>query len=271
MTPALYSIEAGMKLRLQQNAPNETIPDAVCGGCQKVLMRMISKGAALRAEQVAKEQHRLILWKSRVSLVKQAKLLQMQKSFAEAAIAYEKYLRVLEVVYEANAGELTPELFKNEARSPEITVIASVYWDLMRIYDTNPRQAERQRKAGEKLALFLRYSPIFPQVTRKAESLSRTAKNPEAFKHFLKISRANRPRCFIATAAFDGVRTETVEQLCQFRDQTLRSSAVGRYFIFCYYKISPGLAHFLDQHPSLKPYIRSLLARLASATKKDLE
>ncbi len=217
----------------------------------------------MRAEAQAKEQNRMLLWRNRVGLVKQAKNHLAQKNLSEAAVAYEKYLRVLVIIYELPGGGLTPDLFKADAKSQELTVIASVYWDLLRIYDQNSKYFDRQNKAGEKLALFVRYTPIFGHIMRKAESQSRTAKNPEAFKRFLRLSNASRPRCFIATAAFEGQRTETVEALCEFRDQYLKLTPHGRAMILVYYRFSPHIATLLDRHPAFKPSTRELLKWLA--------
>ncbi len=261
--PSLVRIDSGMKLRLQESAQVNPIPEAVCDGCFKIFTKLISKGAVLRSENKAKEQNRLTLWRNRVQLVKQAKAFLAQQNFSDAAVAYEKYLRVLEIIYEQKPGELSPDLFKNEARSQEMTVIASVYWDLMRIYDTHTRYADRQLKAGEKLAQFVRFTPIYPQIMRKAESQSRTAKNPAAFKKFLSKSQSYRPRCFIATSAFDGCRTESVHSLCLFRDIYLKKSRLGRRFVFGYYKISPALAACLDNYPSCKPAVRRVLNWIA--------
>jgi hypothetical protein len=262
--PSLVKIEAGMKLRLQQHAKINPAPDQVCDGCFKMMARMVSKGAALRQEQQSKEQNRLMLWKNRVGLVKQAKTFINQKNFSEAAISFEKYLRVLELVYDVKPGQLKPDLFKGEVKSQEMTVITSVYWDLMRVYDTNPRYTDRQNKAAEKLAEFARFTPIFPHIMRKAEVQTRSAKHPDAFKRFIKLSNSRRPRCFIATAAFDGERTETVEALCTFRDERLKASRFGRKLIYAYYRVSPSIAAGLDRAPALKPAARAFLKVLAT-------
>jgi hypothetical protein len=257
MVPNLREIEPGMRLRLQQHANISPAPEKVCEGCFKMMSKMVSKGAALRAEAQAKEQNRLLLWKSRVALIKQAKQYVAQKNFADAAVSYEKYLKVLEIVYDLKPGGLKPDLFKND-RGQEMTVITSVYWDLMRVYDSNDRYKERQMKAAEKLAEFARFTPIFPQIMRKAESQTRTARNPDAFKKFVKVSNSKRPRCFIATSAFE-YRSPEVEALCRFRDETLKHSRVGRRFICGYYRVSPAIASWLDRHPSLKPMARRAL------------
>ncbi len=261
--PSLVAIEAGMKLRLQQNAKVSTVPERVCEGCYGMLAKLVSKGAALRAEAAAKEQNRLMLWRNRVSLIKQAKLNLAQKNFAEAAVSFEKYLRVLEIVHDLKPGGLKPELFRGAAKSQELTVITSVYWDLMRVYDSSSNYADRQMKAAEKLAEFARFTPIYGHIMRKAESQVRVAKNQAAFKHFLKTSNAKRPRCFIATSAFDSYTDDTVIALCRLRDERLKRSHLGRHFVYVYYRVSPALARTLDRHESLKPAARLILRQAA--------
>lgn len=257
--PTLKLIEPGMRLRIAQNAKVNPVPEQVCDGCHAMMMKLVSKGAALRAEQSAKEQNRLMLWKNRVGLIRQAKMHLTKKNFADAAVAFEKYIRVLEIVYDLKPGGLTPDLFKGQVKSQELTVITSVYWDLMRVYDSNANYKDRQMKAAEKLADFARYTPIYGHIMRKAEAQTRGSRNPEAFKRFLKLSNAKRPRCFIATSAFESYTDETVMKLAQIRDQRLKQTRVGRKFVYAYYRYSPGLAAKLDRHPSLKPATRAVL------------
>jgi uncharacterized membrane protein YkvA (DUF1232 family) len=262
---SLSPIESGMRLRLQTEANVISVPDQVCAGCHSQLGRLVSKGAVLRAEQQAREQNRLTLWRNRVQLVKQAKQYLSQKNYADAAVAYEKYVRVLEIIYDVKPGELSPDHLRKQGRTQELTVVTSVFWDLMRIYDTHPTYRDRQQKAAEKLSSFIRFTPIFPQIMRKAEAQVRQAKNPEVFRKFLKSASANRPRCFIATAAYDGQLTPTVETLCRFRDEFLEHGRLGRRLVRLYYATSPGVAEALDRHPSLKPAVRKLLTRIAES------
>jgi hypothetical protein len=262
----LVRVEAGLKLRLQEDGTINPVPNEVCEDCLRSFARLVSKGAVLRAEAEAKEQNRLSLWRNRVNLVKQAKQLMAQKQYSDAAISYEKYLRILEIIYEKNPGGLTPETFKNSKK--ELTIIASVYWDLVRIYDVNPRYSDRQLLAAEKLADFARFTPVFPNILRKAEAQTRSAKNPAAFKRFLGLVNHKRARCFIATSAFDGQRTQEIEILCRFRDQLLKRQAWGRRFVWAYYKVSPAVAEYLDANPKLKPATRKVLSLLAKCVGK---
>ncbi len=263
----LLRVESGLKLRLQEEGSISSVPNEACEACHLEFSKMISRSAMVRAESAAKEDNRLQLWRSRVNLVKQGKLLMQTRKFAEAAAAYEKYLRVLEIVYDRKTNDLSPQLFSNQARKQEIMVISSVYWDLMRIYDTSARYGDRQRRAAEKLAEFARFTPVFANIARKAESQVRNAKNKDAYKYFLKLINASRPRCFIATSAFDG-RSPEVIQLCHFRDGFLSHRPWGRSFIFQYYRHSPRLAEFLDAHPSMKPPVRKVLRAVANCVAK---
>lgn len=267
--PALISIDAGMRISLQANAKLATVPESVCGGCHGILSKMISMGAVLRSQEAAKEQNRLMLWRNRVALVKKAKNHLAQREWAESAIFFEKYLRVLELVYDKKQGELSPDLFSTESRKQEMTVVASVYWDLMRIYDQSPRYKDRQIAASAKLSEFIRFTPIYGHVMRKAESLARTAKSPDVFRNFLKTSNKTRPRCFIASAAFEGAPDPTIDILRVYRDRVLRRHPVGRRLTRIYYRVSPPIARLVDRGPGfVRAALRFLLIRLADRIKQ---
>lgn len=258
----LHSVPADLVMKMQ--AAGSPVPPDVCVGCMTEIQRTIaaSSGGVLMAQERAKEQHRLQLWGSRVQLVKQARNFMTQKKYAEAAGSYEKYIKIMEIVFECKKGELKPELFKEKARHTELTVVASVYWDLLRIYDMSDRYADRQANCARQLANFIRFTPIYPDIIRKAEIFQRTAKNPGVVKQFLKTSSETRPRCFVATAAFESPYALEVQTLRHFRDQRLRKNYFGRKFIFYYYKHSPKIATRLDKHTWAKPAVRAALRAL---------
>jgi hypothetical protein len=263
---SLVPVDAGLKLRMQADGGLENIPIQICQNCIGKFSVTLSQGAILRKELQAKEQNRMMLWRSRVNLVKQAKTFMNQKNFSDAAVTYEKYLRVLEIVYEKKSGELVPDLFNNEARRSEMTVITSVYWDLMRIYDSSPKHLDRLEKSADKLAAFARFTPIYSSIIRRAEAEVRSAKNPKAFKRFLSKSQSLRARCFIATSAFE-YESPTVLTLCDFRDQILLKNFFGRKFVDFYYLVSPSIAAKLDRYSVFKPLIRLILLTFSSFLK----
>jgi hypothetical protein len=63
--------------------------------------------------------------------------------------------------------------------------------------------------------------------------------------------------CFIATAAYGTPMAEQVQILREFRDEYLLTNPVGRALVDVYYRVSPPIAEFITEHPSLKPIVRA--------------
>lgn len=212
------------------------------------------------AEQLQqREAHKQKLWGNRLVLVKQGSMLVKLHLFGEAAVSYEKYLRILELIYDSKPNGLTPALFKNSARTAELSVIAGIYWDLVRIYDTNSAYLSRQKMMAEQLAKFSIYTPLHQEIMRKAQIFQKNCKQPDVISKMIASSSKAKTRCFIATAAFESSMAVEVQTLRFFRDQSLRGTWLGRQFIFYYYKYSPYVACFLDKHSSFKPVVRGFL------------
>jgi hypothetical protein len=66
--------------------------------------------------------------------------------------------------------------------------------------------------------------------------------------------------CFIATAAYGTPMAEEIQILRDFRDEYLLTNLVGEAFVEFYYRVSPPIAEFITEHPSLKPIVRAGLA-----------
>lgn len=205
------------------------------------------------------ESYKKKLWESRVAFVKKGSVLVQGRMFGEAAIVYEKYLKILELIYDCKQNELKPEMFKNSSRLAELSVITAVYWDLVRIYDSNKAYLPRQKKAAEQLIQFSNYTPLYAQIVKKAELFQKVSKNPEVIRHLISVSTKKSARCFIATSAFESADAFEVKALRIYRDENLLNSNLGQRFIFIYYKYSPAIACFMDKHTYLKAPIRLVL------------
>jgi len=73
--------------------------------------------------------------------------------------------------------------------------------------------------------------------------------------------------CFIATAAYGTPMAKEIEILREFRDKYLMTNPVGKGLVEFYYRVSPPIAEFITEHPSLKPIVRSgLLPVVAMST-----
>ncbi len=73
-----------------------------------------------------------------------------------------------------------------------------------------------------------------------------------------EVEAAQGGGCFIATSAH-GPDDSSVETLRAFRDSHLATNGIGSGFISAYYKLSPPVAGFIDDHPALKPVVRAAL------------
>lgn len=270
ISDTFVAIEPGMRVALQE-AGEANLPDQVCASCFGTLNGSVSQGLKLRMERDTREKNKMLVWKNRVHLIKNARVMMNQKSYSEAAVQYEKYIRVLEVVYNLKKGELSPAVFNNSARSKELTVLASVYWDLVRIYDTSPRYGDRMSHATVKLAQFLQFSPMYPDIMKKAEQFAKTCRNPNVMRQFLKSTRASRGPCFIATSAFANT-PHAVELLIlrRFRDQILRPHRAGRNLIWIYYRLSPPVAQWIGASPRKSRCARWFLTKFAARISKNL-
>ncbi|MEQ1721537.1 MAG: CFI-box-CTERM domain-containing protein [Pseudobdellovibrio sp.] len=258
--PEIYPVEAQLRDRIHKLDPGFPIADQMCKSCLNDLRKKAyGSGGMLLAQERAKEDRKKLLWQSRVSLIKKGHALMANKLYSEAAVSYEKYLRVLELVFDCKPGLLNPESLKESAKTAELTIIVGVYWDLLRIYDSSDQYADRQKHAALQLAKFINYTPVFPDIMKKAQKFLATAKHPEVVKSFIGNAKKKRTRCFVATSAFESPTSLEVQFLRVYRDQTLKNSYSGRKFILFYYKISPSIASFLDQQTWLKPFVRAIL------------
>lgn len=79
------------------------------------------------------------------------------------------------------------------------------------------------------------------------------------FSDFDDISLTCPGGCFIATAAYGSYLDPHVETLRKFRDDYLLTNPVGEGLVSLYYKMSPPMATFIDEHPALKPVVRVAL------------
>ena len=74
--------------------------------------------------------------------------------------------------------------------------------------------------------------------------------------------------CYIATMAYGDYDHPQVMELRKFRDEFLRKTLFGRYFIRIYYKYSPLLVVKLKDKPKINALIRRCLDQLIKSIRK---
>lgn len=258
--PEIYPVELALRERIRKLDPGFEVNNEMCRACMNdIRKRALGAGGLLMAQDRAAGDRKKRLWQSRIPLIKKGHALMANKLYSEAAVSYEKYLKVLELVFDCKPGELNPESLKESARTAELTVIVGAYWDLLRIYDSNDRYSDRQKHAALQLAKFINYTPIYPDIMKKAMIFITQARHPDIVKSFISNAKKKRTRCFVATSAFEAPAALEVQYLRNYRDQTLKQTFWGRKCILFYYKVSPEIATFLDQQTWLKPFVRALL------------
>jgi hypothetical protein len=70
--------------------------------------------------------------------------------------------------------------------------------------------------------------------------------------------------CFIATAAYGTPMADDIQVLRQFRDEYMLTNPVGKALVYLYYAVSPPIAKFITEHPSLRPMTKVGLAPAVS-------
>jgi hypothetical protein len=258
----LVSVDAGFRSRVSMAGNQQIIPDVICGACYEELGSTVSQAGMLRSKARFKESTKITLWKSRINLLRKARSFMTKKVYGEAVASYEKYLKILETVFEVKIEDMSPDIFKDKAATKELTVICSVFWDLIRIYDTNEKYRTKQMQIAQKLAQFAPYTPMLLEMIRQAEVYKRKARNPEIINRLLRQMANRKASCFIATSAYNGVHNPQVVFLQNWRDEVLLNNSIGILFIEIYYAVSPPLAQVLDKLSFLKPLVRLILGFL---------
>ena len=236
------------------------IPQKICSNCYKKLSKKISGNLAGGSRGLsAHERNRALIWRNRTVILKKAQKLFEQKVFVRSIANFEKYLRIVEAANGKKEGELTPEIFNKSTRSRELTIVTSVYWHLLRIYDMNDKYEKQLLHAAEKFSAFLPYSYIYNEIIRKSKHFIKSSRNQKVFKNCFRLAKRSHKRCFIATSAFHSTQALEVVRLRQFKQEYLETNIWGRKFIDVYNKVSPVLAEALNKTSFLKPFVRGIL------------
>lgn len=262
--PSLLPIEHGVRQKFNLIRPGVHLPNALCANCFSEIKDFLGQSSAALVREKSKEESKMKLWRSRVGLLKRARNLMKKRAFGEAIVAYEKYIKVLEVVFDVTEEGLRPEIFKERMATKELTIITSVYWDLLRVYDTNEKYRPRMVTTSTKLVQFAPFTPITIDIVKKAEAYKKQARNPDIFKTLIRELMYKRNHCFIATSVFEEQEDWVhIEALRRFRDLRLQRYYWGQKLTRVYYRWSPSLARMLDRVPIFKPSIRWLLKCIA--------
>ncbi|MBL7054327.1 hypothetical protein ISS05_01050 [Candidatus Woesearchaeota archaeon] len=83
------------------------------------------------------------------------------------------------------------------------------------------------------------------------------------------VDKEEKPKCFIATAAYGSPFVKEVEILRNFRDEKLKNNFFGLWFINLYYKLSPPIAKIIEKNNFLKKIVRKTLTPVVKLILKN--
>jgi hypothetical protein len=261
----LLRIDTGMKVALEHVSYTGQIPANACASCYQNLTSLISQGAKLRAQKIAKEENKRIVWRQRIELAKRARQEMSLKNFANAAVFYEKYLNSLAAGFEVDANHLVPSLFADTKFKKELMVVAFAYFDLFKIYDHSSNSSQAKfAHMKEQLKLFANLPITRPPILRKLRNYKGSALHKNIVDEVIRaVDRNKDSRCFIATAAFESTNCSEMQIFYFFRDHVLCRSQMGQAIVNRYYLISPAPARYIAKKPILKKITRFILRVVA--------
>ncbi len=122
---------------------------------------------------------------------------------------------------------------------------------------------------GERVQMRVRTTPrpilVDREIVNRVRVFSGESSNVEDVETRTPVPREG---CFIATAAYGSYLAPEVEALRAFRDRWLRPYAPS--LVDLYYRHSPPLAQWLQDHPAALPWVRGLLAPGVYAVSRPL-
>ncbi len=263
-TTLLHPIEEGLRLRLEKEG-TPILFAAVCTSCFKILSKKLSSATLMQAERTIQSNHKKNLWQHRLALIKQAHVFIGRKEHSEAAVCFEKYFKILQLVYEKDFTELDATMFGDNPK--EVTVMCSSLWALVEIYDLHAQYKERQEACAKKVGELMPYTNLFANLAKNAAIKARQGNNPAAYRKLLQAANIKTGNCFIASIAFEDRNDPTLVILRQFRSQVLIRTSAGKNCVRAYYRYSPALANRLQHFSAVKLILRRVLPVLAQILK----
>lgn len=83
--------------------------------------------------------------------------------------------------------------------------------------------------------------------------------------------KGEKPKCFIATAAYGSPFVKEVMILRDFRDKKLKNNFFGSLFVKLYYKTSPPIANFVEKSEFIKNIVRRSLKPIIKLISKIMK
>ncbi len=187
-------------------------------------------------------------YRDRLSILRKAQEYSLKDDIPMAVTAYHKYLESLALYWGVDEKKLHPDFLVKDKNITEILLISQVYWDLAKAYDRNQKL---KKECDRCLGQFVLFSTGFKFQFLNSEMLRKYLKkracyNIKSFEMAYAQIRVNSKNCYIATYVF-GENHEVTTNLRLFKTE-LQKYRTGHLFIEYYYRLSPKVVSFCDNH-----------------------
>ncbi len=220
----------------------------------------------LRRQQ---EEQRKDLLRRRIEIAKEGVRLSQSGHPIESIKKYQQYILILEMWKKSGRDGLTIDLFDRTKDLYEIVMLSGIYWDMAKLYD-RAKRADQKEELSLCLQKYVNFSKGMPFQALSGEALRKYLGSGRC-RHRAEFKAAytalTGEKCFVATSLLDVTAFETLPRLRTFRDQSLRKTRIGRYFIVVYYGTSPRIIPLLDRSPT---WVRRGFGRVLDALAKRL-
>jgi len=216
------------------------------------------------AEKRRQERQFLEELSKRVTIAREGRAFIERKNFPAAMVSYRKFLSITAKSFNVAIEEISPTLFDENRRVAESLIISSIFFDLLKILDKlDSASAREERHLYHRL--FLRFTKGMPFQHFAAENIrkhlvySNSIVNKNEFWATYRTI-VGKSYCIVASWAFDSNSSAEVVRLRKFRDEVLRSRALGRKFTASYYRYGHSVANLLSKTPGARALSRRALS-----------
>jgi hypothetical protein len=219
--------------------------------------------AKVKDERKERE-YKLILkhrFDTRITNVKHGKAAFSKGDFLTAIRKYTEYLEtVAEVNRLSGIYELRPDIFHKTKDITEMLMISHLYYELAKVYDATGKFHDEVKKCLDQFVLFSINQPYQIVNSEMARKHLRkfNFRNQAVFNQaYLQIFVKSR-KCYVATHCF-GDNHPVTNDLRRLKSSILKLK-YGPDFVSLYYKFSPKLVSYLDDH-EIQSFVFQSLAR----------
>ncbi|MCL1474981.1 CFI-box-CTERM domain-containing protein [Argonema antarcticum] len=101
------------------------------------------------------------------------------------------------------------------------------------------------------------------EISKKIRETIKDISKLELCGFMLTDGTSTSSSCFIATAAYSTSTHPDLDTFRNFRDEKLLTNPLGKRLVNLYYQISPSIAQYVGNQPTIKSFVRQQLERLA--------